>query len=140
MGGMPQTAASGALRYNGKQFWFVGVNFNYFADMYLDVNPDRRTAEALEGYVVSDPQWGEILGQTKLDNAYTIDMFCGKSFKIKNYFININLNVNNLLNNTDFITGGFEQLRYDTQKIGKFPPKFSYMYGRTYFAMVSFRF
>lgn len=140
IGGMPQTAASGALRYNGKQFWFVGVNFNYFADMYLDVNPDRRTAEALDGYVVSDPQWGEILGQTKLDNAYTLDMFCGKSFKIKNYFININLNVNNLLNNTDFITGGFEQLRYDTQNIGKFPPKFSYMYGRTYFAMVSFRF
>ncbi len=140
IGGMPQTAASGSLRYNGKQFYFVGLNVNYFADIYLDVNPDRRTSEALDGYVVSDPQWEQIIGQTKLENAYTVDMYCGKSFKIKNYFINLNLSVNNLLNNTDFITGGFEQLRYDTQNMDKFPPKFSYMYGRTYFAMISLRF
>jgi len=140
IGGMPQTAASGGLRYNGKKFWFVGVNFNYFADIYLDFNPDRRTAEALEGYVVSDPQWGEILDQVKLDNDYTLDMFAGKSFKIKNYYINLNISVNNLLNNTNFTTGGFEQLRYDTQNLEKFPPKYAYLYGRTYFAMVSFRF
>lgn len=140
IGGMPQTAASAGLRYNGKQFWFAGVTINYFADISLDVNPDRRTAEALEGYVVSDPQWTDILAQTKLDNAYTLDLFAGKSFKIKDYFINININVNNILNTTSFITGGFEQLRYDTQNLGKFPPKYYYMYGRTFFAMVSFRF
>jgi hypothetical protein len=38
------------------------------------------------------------------------------------------------------VTGGFEQLRYDTQNIGKFPPKLGYMYGLNYFVMATLRF
>ncbi len=144
IGGMPQTAASGGLRYNGKKFWFAGFNFNYFADMYLSPNPDRRTSEALDNYVFSDPQWDQIISQTKLDNNFTIDAYFGKSWRIRgdnqNYFINLNININNILNNNDFIIGGFEQLRYDSSDIDKFPPRFSYLYGRTYFAMLTLRF
>jgi hypothetical protein len=44
------------------------------------------------------------------------------------------------LDNKDFQTGGFEQLRYTTTNIDKFPPMIGYMMGRTYFAMVSFSF
>jgi hypothetical protein len=55
--------------------------------------------------------------------------------------------VNNLLNNKDIITGGYEQLRYDAQAsasdpilVNKFPPKFFYAYGLNYFASVTLRF
>lgn len=140
IGGMPQSAYSFGIKYSGKKYWFAGANFNYYADIYLDPNPDRRTEEALEGYVETDPQVSEILDQTKLENGYSISLFAGKSFKISNYFLNINVNINNLTNNQTFITGGFEQLRYDTQNISKFPPKLGYMYGLNYFVMATLRF
>lgn len=140
IGGMPQSAASVGLKYSGKKYWFAGVNFNYFADIYLDPNPDRRTEEAISNFVESDPQYLETIQQTKLDNGYSLSLFAGKSFKISNYFLNINVNINNLTNNTSFITGGFEQLRFDSQKINKFPPQLGYMYGLNYFIMATLRF
>ncbi|MGB0886878.1 MAG: TonB-dependent receptor [Vicingaceae bacterium] len=141
IGGIPQTATSLGLTYRSPKYWFAGANFNYFANIYLDANPDRRTFEANTNYITSDPQPEEIADQTKLDNDYSINVFAGKSWRIKNkYYLRININVNNVLNNTDFKTGGFEQLRYDQNDIGKFPAKIGYMYGRTFFAMVSFQF
>ncbi len=141
IGGMPQTAASIGLKYSSPKFWFAGANFNYFMDTYIEANPDRRTQEALASFVTTDPQVEKLLEQTKLDNGYTINIFGGKSWKIKDkYFLRLNINVNNVLNKEDYATGGFEQLRYDSQNVDKFPPKIGYMYGRTYFAMVSFSF
>jgi hypothetical protein len=144
VGGAPQTVLTGGLKYNSPKFWYLGANANYFADMYIEPNPDRRTEEALEGYIVDDPQWQQVIGQTKLENGYTIDAYFGKSWRVKwggeVYFINLNLSVNNLLNNTNFQAGGFEQLRYDAKNIDRFPNKNSYMYGITYFAMLSVRF
>ena len=70
-----------------------------------------------------------------------LTLFCGKSWKIyKNNSKRLGLNVNNLLDNTSFKTGGFEQLRYDASNIQRFPNKYGYMYGRTYFLMVSYLF
>lgn len=141
IGGMPQTAASIGLKYNAPKFWFIGANFNYFMDAYIEPNPDRRTAEALSAYVSTDPQVEKILEQTKLDDGYTINVFGGKSWRLKNkYYIKINVNINNVLDVTDNPSGGFEQLRYNKQNIDKFPPRVGYMYGRTYFAMISFSF
>jgi hypothetical protein len=141
IGGMPQTAASLGLRYNSPKYWFVGFNANYFDDIYLDPNPDRRTAEALAAFVDTDPQVGTILAQTKLDPATTVDLYAGKSWRVKRkYFVNLNFSISNLLDKTDFATGGFEQLRYDPQEIDKFPPRLGYLFGRTFFVMVSVRF
>ena len=111
-----------------------------FRRYLLDPNPDRRTAEAVATFVESDPQFAETIEQTKLDNGYSMSLFAGKSFKISNYFLNINVNISNLTNNTKFITGGFEQLRFDSQKIDKFPPRLGYMYGLNYFLMATLRF
>ncbi len=140
IGGMPQSAASLGLKYNGKKYWFAGVNFNYFADIFLDPNPDRRTEEAVANFVESDPQFLQTIEQAKLENSYTVNLFIGKSFKISNYFLNINVNINNLTNNTTFVSGGFEQLRYDAQKVNKFPPRLGYMYGLNYFVSATLRF
>lgn len=141
MGGMPQTAAALGLRYNSPKYWFAGFNVNYFDHIYLDPNPDRRTSEALEGYITSDPQWNEIIEQTRLDYGITVDLYGGKSWRLKGgQFINLNLSVSNLLNNRNFRTGGFEQLRYTPSDIDRFPPKYGYMFGITFFAMLSFSF
>ncbi|MDT8412897.1 MAG: TonB-dependent receptor [Vicingaceae bacterium] len=140
IGESPQTVSSIGLRYRSPKYWFVGVDFNYFADIYLQVNPDRRSEEALANFVDTDPQINDIIDQRKLDDNYTLNLFAGKSWKFGNYFLRVNLNVTNVLDNKDFQTGGFEQLRYTTTNIDKFPPMIGYMMGRTYFAMVSFSF
>ena len=85
---MPQSALSVGLKYRSKKYWFAGANFNYYGDIYLDPNPDRRTEEAIANYVSTDPQISEILDQTKLDNGYSVSLFAGKSFKFSNYYLN----------------------------------------------------
>jgi hypothetical protein len=141
VGGMPQQAATLGLKYSSPKFWFAGANVNHFDGLYLDPNPDRRTAEAIGNFFESDPQVNALLEQTKLDANFTVDLFVGKSWLLKRrYRIALNATVNNLLDNQDFRIGGFEQLRYDRTDIGRFPPKFSYLFGRNYFAMVTFSF
>ncbi|MEO8066115.1 MAG: TonB-dependent receptor plug domain-containing protein [Flavobacteriales bacterium] len=141
VGGMPQTAASIGIKYNAPKFWFVGVNGNYFDDIYLDPNPDRRTAEATSIFVTDDPQVDLLLEQEKLESAFMLDIFGGKSWMFsRKYRLALNASISNLFDVTDFITGGFEQLRYDRQDVDRFPSKYSYMYGRTFFAMATFSF
>lgn len=147
VGGFPQTAASIGFKYRAPKFWFVGVNANYFDDIYIDINPDRRTAEAMQGsdadmqgIITTDPQWDEILKQEQLDPGFTLNLYGGKSWKLKGYYIYLNVSINNILNNTDLATGGFEQLRFDRNNINKFPSKYFYLYGRTYFINLSCRF
>ncbi len=140
IGEIPQTVGSIGLKYNAPNHWFVGVDGNYFADLYMPVNPDRRTKAAVSNYVESDPQYQEMIGQTKLQPGYTIDLIGGKSWKVNEQYISLFLTVRNLLNETDYKRGGYEQLRYDPSDLDAFPPNYSYMYGRTYFAMVTYSF
>ena len=141
VGGIPQTNASLGLKYNSPKFWFAGLTANYFANTYLDINPDRRTLEALDGYVSSDAQVDGVVNQTKLNPGMSLDLFVGKSWKIKyGEYIRFNINVSNLLDDKDYATGGFEQLRYDSSDIDRFPNLVGYMYGRSYFAMISYIF
>ncbi|HYG50453.1 MAG TPA: TonB-dependent receptor plug domain-containing protein [Flavobacteriales bacterium] len=141
IGNMPETGGSAGLKYSGKKYWFIGFNFNYFANFYAEPNPDRRTAEALSKYVTDDPQWEQLLTQEKLPNNYTLDAYAGKSWRLKHkYYLNVNVNVNNILNNTNLINFAVEQLRYDNNDPLKFPNKYSYSMGINYFLLISFRF
>lgn len=141
IGGTPQTIAGLGLRYNSKKFWYAGIYFNYFADMYIEPNPDRRTESAISKYIPTDPQWQQLLGQEKLPAKYTLDANIGKSFRIKHkYTLGINASASNLLNNKTIISNGFEQLRYDANDPLKFPNKYNYAMGFTYMLMVNFNF
>jgi hypothetical protein len=140
VGGSPQTALSGGIKYNAPKFWWIGANINYFDDMYLEPNPDRRSEAAAGGYNSEDLRYEELIAQEKLNSAYTIDIYGGKSWRIGNYYIALNLSINNLLNETNFAFGGFEQFRYDPNDMQKFPPKYFYLYGTQYFANLSLRF
>ena len=46
----PQLALNVGLDYRGPQNWFASVNFNYYDDLYLSMNPMYRTAKAIEYY------------------------------------------------------------------------------------------
>ncbi len=140
VGSMPEFAASVGGKYNAPKYWFVGVNANYFAESYINLNPEKHTAEALDIYVTDDPQISSILEQEKLEPGFTLDIWGGKSWRINDYSIGFTLSVNNILDNTDLITNGFEQYRFDQSDINKFPNKYFHLYGRSYFLNVYFRF
>ncbi len=153
----PQEAYTFGINYSGKQFYFLSLNFNYYRNNWIDINPDRRTMEALayvespehqQNFVLPDSDLGRaILAQQKAPDAFTMDFFGGKSFRIapkkgKPFFIYINAGVNNILNNRNIVAFGFEQLRFDYEdkNVDKFPPRYSYNFGINYFVNVSLRF
>ncbi len=151
LSGTPQTAYSVGLNYRSKQFWFANLNFNYFDNVWIDFNPARRTVEAVS--FVQDPQfqeqtvdpesqlWRDIIEQEKAPSAFTVDFFGGKSFKLGKVFLYLNVGVSNILDNQDFVTGGYEQLRFDFEDkdVDQFPNRLFYSFGRNYFVNLSFR-
>jgi len=146
----PQEAYSFGFNYRSPKFWYVSLTGNYFDQMWLDYNPIRRTQSAVEGLEAKSELWNSILAQTQWDSQYTLDFFGGYSWKLpsnleiadKPTFLVFNLGVNNILNNKDIITGGYEQLRFDfdNRNINKFPPKIYYGFGVNYFASATLRF
>ena len=149
--GTPQEAYSVGLGYNSPKFWFVNVNANYARKAFLDMNPYRRTTDVANPELVEpgSANWYRLLNQEEFDPAFTLDIFGGKSWKIKDKYINLTVGINNILNNTNIITGGFEQARVDYNltansgdskvDISKFPPKYFYAYGVNYFISLGFR-
>lgn len=146
----PQEAYTVGFSYRSPRFWFVNANINFFDQMWFDFNPARRTYGAVEGLDPAGAQWRGIVDQTRLPSEYTVDVFAGYSWRMNNRFKSLkkstylvfNMGVNNLLNNTGIISGGFEQLRFDFQNrdINKFPPRRFFGFGLNYFASVGVRF
>ena len=146
----PQQAYTIGLDYRSPKFWFLNVNLNYFNDMYLNFNPLRRTQTAVNGVEDKSPLWNDIIDQTKLDDQFSLDAFAGYSWMMnrryknlkKRTYIVFNLGVNNILDNQDIVSGGYEQLRFDFagKNTEKFPDKRYYAYGINFFASVGFRF
>ncbi len=151
----PENAYSLGINYRSPKFWFVSLTGNYFDQAWLSFNPLRRTYDALQFTSHNSDAYHEIFDQTKFDAQYTLDFFGGYSWKLPKHFevnhkptyLVFNLGVNNILDNKDIITGGYEQLRYDAQTsasdpvtVGKFPPKLYYAYGLNYFASLTLRF
>jgi hypothetical protein len=68
---------------------------------------------------------GNIIGmsvpsQEKLDGGFMLDASIGKYIRLKNgKSISLNLSMNNILNNTDLRTGGYEQNRGDNKQNGE---------------------
>lgn len=149
--GTPNEVFTFGLNYNSPKYWFANINFNFFNGTWLDFFPERRTPEALS--YTDDPEviqqvvtpdselWNSILDQERTPEAFTVDLFGGKSWKINDFFIYLNVGVNNILDKRDFRTGGYEQFRFDfeTKDVDRFPNNYFYSFGRNYFINLSFR-
>lgn len=104
-------------------------------------NPDRRTEEGLVPYQQGDEQINDVIDQEKLPDFYTVNLNASKSFRIKGkYYLNFNGGINNLLNNTNALNFGYEQMRWDVGQLNRFQNKYQYMMGLTYRVNVSFSF
>lgn len=141
--GTPQIAGSFGLNYVAPYNIYINAAVNYVGKMYLSFNPERRTELALKGLAPEDPLVAEIMNQEKLPGGFTLDASIGKSFRFKRIFtLNINVGVTNITNNKNIITGGYEQNRFDFagKNVGKYPPRYFYAQGTTFFINASIRF
>lgn len=145
----PQSAYSFGVNYRSPKFWNIGLTSNYIDDSYFDFSPARRTDEALQNIEKGSDIWKKFLSQQRTDGSFTLDFSAGWSYKLNNKFKSLKrntfflvyLNINNLMDNTDIVTNGYEQGRidrkgYTERDVDIFAPKFSYAFGRTY--MLSF--
>lgn len=155
-GGTPQQAFSLGFRYNNPKYWWVGANWNYLDDNYLDPAPALRTNNFIQNVYSSTPYLGlteadvrDMLKPVKLPSSFFLNANAGKSFVFGKYYLLITASVNNILNNKKYITGGFEQTR-ETKAMDfamdyysptpSFGPKYWYTQGRSYFVNLQFRF
>ncbi|MDR0509871.1 MAG: TonB-dependent receptor [Rikenellaceae bacterium] len=167
VGGTPQTAASLGLSYRGSGHGFfnglfVDLTASYYARNYIDISPIRRTDGAREGadYLIAgttdqsaiaglqgaiDALWA----QEKFGPAFLLGASVNKLWYLGSHMLGVSLSVNNILNNQNIRSGGFEQMRMyaDVNKSSgdhnvyvPFASKYYYLYGASYYLNVYFRF
>ena len=131
--GTPQTALALGVEYNSSKYWWAGLTGSYYDNIYLDFNPVTRTKDE-SGYY---PYWEY---QKKADPGFLLDIFIGKSWLINDIYINVSANLSNILNNRTFVTGGYEQYRFDPERPDLFQPRVYYYNGFNYFINLSIRY
>ncbi|WP_322971226.1 carboxypeptidase-like regulatory domain-containing protein [Faecalibacter sp. LW9] len=145
----PQSGYSLGIEYRDPKFWWVGVSGNYLTNNYLDVAPYRRTTNFITNTqsTVTEESLREVLKQQRVSDEFMLNLNIGKTFRFGQYYLGTSLTVNNVLDNENYITGGFEQLRlgnYDNainqHQQTLFGPRMFYGAGRTFFFNVYLRF
>ena len=160
----PQIASSITLDYFHSSMWFADITLSHYDKNYLDFSPARRTQMNMYGGTYPDKLGNDIkydgyteetfymLGkQERLKGGFLLDASVGKViyFNRRAQSLNINLSLNNLLNNTSLVTGGYQQSRLsrDTkaagrpiQAVDKFPNRYYYAWGFNMYLNVSYKF
>ena len=143
----PQTAINLGLNFRSNNYWFAGIDVNYFDRLYIDMNPLYRTDYAHVGLNYEQSQI--MAHQERFKPAWIVNANVGKSWYIqRKYNIGFSLEIKNILNNTNVRTGGYEQSRLRANKDAndnvlnyeRFDSKYFYMYGTTYYLNIYFRF
>ncbi|MCB9034623.1 MAG: TonB-dependent receptor [Chitinophagales bacterium] len=150
--GTPQQAYSLGLSYRSPKYWFISLTSSFFNDTWADFSPVRRTDEATDLVPYASEQWNSIVDQERINDgklAYTLDLFAGYSWRLKNQFSNLkkdmylvlNVGVNNITNRKDLRITAFEQLRFDfdTKNTDLFKNRYAYAYGINYFVNLALR-
>lgn len=144
----PQTAGSFKLNYFHPKMWFADITLNYFDNNYIDIAPSR-FSETVMALYTTDLQKEKLGSQEKFDGGFLLDASVGKLIYLKNRkSLSINLSANNILNNINLKTGGYQQGRipWDTSgstvsnNVYKFPNKYYYAWGFNMFLNVSYKF
>lgn len=136
--GLPQLAIYNGLAYRFNGNLFLNISSSFMGNQWLSFNPIRRTYDAAQNFPSNSDNLS-ISNPSKLPNVFIIDFSAGYSCRIKKfrdghaYYLQFFLGVNNLLNQS-IITGGYEQLRFDTLggDLNKFPNKYYFSIGTLY--------
>ncbi len=107
----------------------------------MDFYTERRTTLAVEGLGPGNPLISEIVNQQKLPACYILNASIGKSLMIKKHNCFLYFSMKNMLNNTNIPASGYEQSRFDftNKDVNKFPPKYFYTLGRTFFISLNIK-
>lgn len=145
--GTPQQAYNIGIDWAAPKMWFFNVNASWMGDSYIDLSPMRHEPlpdlyKVCNSEEELEAKMREIATQEKLNDAFVVNMSIGKVVYTKFGQLNFNLSVNNLLNNKNIQTGGYQQGRfdYDNFNVGKFPNKIYYAQGIRVFLNVGIRF
>ena len=115
--GTPLTAVSLGIDYNVSG-WYLSTNVNYYDRIYIDASKFSRLADVVKDPVV-DANGNMVLNipnQYQGKGGFMVDASIGKSISLRGgKKLNLNLSLNNILNNTNMITGGYEQNRADVR-------------------------
>jgi len=143
----PQLATEIALNYRLPSYWFFELNWQYFANSYLSMNPLYRTDMACQGpdKVATAAEIEYMTTQEKFNPASLVNASVGKSWQFqRKYNLGFSLEVKNIFNNKWVKTGGYEQTRLITSstkdRYYKFDSKYFYMSGVNYMLNIYFRF
>ena len=155
--GTPQQAYSFGLEYRSPKYWWLGATANYLANNYIDIVSLKRSEFFVVNPVTQVPYLGytdelarELLKQEQFSNEFMLNLNAGKTWRVGAYYIGASVSVNNLLNNKNYKTGGFEQARTSNfasafeDNVTRTQPQFGNRYwydnGTTYFANLFVRF
>jgi len=143
----PQLAANLGFNYRTNSYWFFEVDAQYFANSYLDMNPLYRTDLAVNGPdgIFTPVEVEYMAAQEKFDPVFLLNASIGKSWYInRTYNLGFSLNVQNITNNRNVKTGGYEQTRLidseSAERYYRFDSKYFYMQGLNYMLNLYFRF
>ncbi len=143
----PQIASSLGFNYRTPSYWFFELKGQFFANSYLDMNPLYRTDMAVAGpdKVATPIEIEYMTAQEKFDPVFLLNASVGKSWYIdRKYNFGFSLNMQNLTNNRNVKTGGYEQTRLINSASGeryyRFDSKYFYMSGINYMLNLYFRF
>lgn len=169
--GTPLAAASIGLSYNTNG-WFFEANLNYYDRVYVDFSEYRRLGNISKYYISStepnltydvtkaelkenggvlyDKQ-GNVVDayaakQEKFDGGFMLDASIGKYIRLKRgKSLSINLSMQNITNNRNLRTGGYEQNRDDYYQTGvakayRFSKNSKYYYANAFNAFLNIGF
>ena len=143
----PQFAADLGLNYRTKSYWFFEIDAQYFANSYLDMNPGYRTEYAVAGPdgVLTPVEMEYMAAQEKFKPAFLLNASIGKSWYIdRKYNFGFSMNIQNITNNRNVKTGGYEQTRLidsaSAERFYRFDSKYFYMQGLNYMLNLYLRF
>ena len=147
IGNTPQEAYHVGFSYRSPASWFLNVSGNYFCQQWLEINPLRRTPQAVDNLDPDSRLYHDIIDQVQWPPQYTVDLFAGYNKKLparwmKNTILVVYAGISNLLNNRGIVSGGYEQQRFDAleKELTSFPPKTWAAFGINGFLSIAFRF
>ena len=148
--GSPQECYSLAFNWAGPKNWYVELNGAWMNRSYVSISPIRHEAipnlyELAESEEHLQQLIKDLSVQEKLNEALIINASIGHVIYInRSASFNINLNLNNILDNKNIQTGGYQQGRIDTKDItntaNKFPNKYYYAQGFKVFLNLGLKF
>ncbi|MBP5498230.1 MAG: TonB-dependent receptor [Muribaculaceae bacterium] len=147
VGGTPQEAYNVSVNWAAPKRWFFEVSGTYLNRAYVDLTPMRHEQMDDLWTLATDmddlrSRYAELNTQEKLNDAFVVDCSVGHIIYLnRRASLNLNLSINNLLNNTHIMTGGYQQGRIDTKTLSaKLPNKYYYAQGIKIFLNIGVRF